>query len=667
MSIRPSIAALAAVVSFSCFAAEESTQLGDIVVTPTRSAQNGNTTSSGLVVITRKDIERSGASHIADVLRARAGVEVIDTFGDGSRTLVGLRGFGENAHSNTLILLDGRRLNNSDIGAPDLNSISLERVDRIEILTGSAGALYGDQAIGGVINIITIKGRKSDFHAELAGGSYERGGLKAGGIYAPGNGASLRLDAAALTTDNYRDNNELKQINATARGAYDWNEGSVFLEYQRNEERLQLPGALLQAEVDADRRQVFTNFSGDYGNTDTDAIRLGAAQRLSPVWALEGEASYRVNDGLFRIGSRFGAATAPFTQDRQILGLTPRATATFDGFGSHPATLTVGTDLYRSDYKLVSSQGPQRNDQEQYDGYAQLTLPLTGSFGTTTAIRYGRVENNLRGGGGFAVFPAGQEIGDDQIAHSVGVFFDPSPGTRVFTRYDHNFRFAKVDEFFGANGFALTPAEAEAAALKLRTQTGNSFEIGADSEIGNLTASLQAYRLYLDNELAFDPSTFSNFNLDETRRDGQLLELRFQALDALGLIASYTHIETDVRGGGFDGKRVPLSAEHVGRLAIDYTPLGIWRLMLEVQATSDRAFSGDFDNSLKPLAGYAVVNVVTELRLARSYLSLRLNNILDKEYSEFGSSATIPPTFSEEPSFFPSPEFNAILRLGINY
>ena len=128
MFIRKSIAALAVAIPFSCFAAEDSQKLDDLVVTPTRSAQNGNTTSSGLIVITRKDIESSASATVTDVLRARAGIEVIDTFGDGSRTLVGLRGFGENAHSNTLVLVDGRRLNNPDIGSPDFNTITLDRV-----------------------------------------------------------------------------------------------------------------------------------------------------------------------------------------------------------------------------------------------------------------------------------------------------------------------------------------------------------------------------------------------------------------------------------------------------------------------------------------------------------------------------------------------------------
>lgn len=658
MSIRHLVAAFAAAVSFSVFATETPQKLDDLVVTPTRSAQSENTTAHGLVVITRQDIQRSGASVIADVLRARAGVEVIDTFGDGSRTLVGLRGFGENAHSNTLILVDGRRLNNPDIGAPDLNSISLDRVARIEILTGSAGALYGDQAVGGVINIITTGERSRGFRAELSGGSYHTGGIRAGIGGAPDASSNFQLDVSGLTRDNYRDNNELKQVNATGRANFTGDNNRAFLEYQRYEERLQTPAALFAAEVAADRRQSAADFKGDFTDTDTDALRLGFGQELGTAWTFDTEASFRHTDGVFRTGFRGSPATSDATQQRRIAGLTPKLRYEFAGPAALPAQLVVGSDLLFSDYRLSTSFGPQQNDQRTADGYLQLNLPITDSVGTTSAFRYGSVRNQLRDGGAFPFFPAGQPIRDDQLAHSFGVHAQVDPALRVFARYDHGFRFAKVDEYFGAG--------AAAAALNLKTQTGNSFETGADWNDGGFSVSAQAYRLYLDKELAFDPTTFSNFNLPETRRDGQLLEARYQLNDAFSVLTSYTHIEATIKSGAFSGKRVPLSAEHVGRLALDYSPLGIWRVLLEMQATDDRVFSGDFDNSLKPLSGYAVLNLVTELRLAGGYANLRLNNILDKEYSEFGSSGFNPfPT--EVPSFFPSPEFNAMLRIGIEY
>lgn len=631
-------------------------------MTPTRSPQVGNITASGLIVITRADIERSGATHIADVLRARAGVEVLDTFGDGSRTLVGLRGFGENAHSNTLVLVDGRRLNNPDIASPDINSVSLDRVERIEIVPGSAGALYGDQAVGGVINIVTIPARKTGARAALSRGSYGRSGIIAEGVYAPDSSWTFSLNAADLSTDNYRDHNELRQINQTGRGEYSWSDGATFLEYQRNEEYLQTPGALFKAEMDANRRQSAVDFLGDFTDTDTDVIRLGLQQQVASNWAAQGEASHRVTDGVFRTSFRGFSVTTDQTQVRRITGLTPRLTGSFAGPGGDPAQLTVGSDVYLSDYRLNTILGPQSNDQKAYDGYAQLTLPLARALGSTAAIRYGSVVNALRDGGGLPTFPAGQEIRDDQWAHAFGIFANIVPALRVFTRYDHSYRFPKVDEYFGAGG--------PGPAVSLRTQTSNSFEAGAEWRQAELSASLMLYRLEIDNEIVFDPTanfgSGANTNLPETRRDGQLLELNYPVLSTLSLSASYTHIEGQVRSGALSGRTIPLSAEHVGRLALNWIPIASWNQFIEVQANSERFFSGDFDNSLRPLPGYAVVNTGARFTRGGFNAKARVNNLLDKKYSEFGVAAFNPfPT--EAPAYFPSPETNFWITLGYEF
>jgi iron complex outermembrane receptor protein len=128
------------------FAEDEDEKLNvteEIIVTATRSEQNIINTPSSIKVISAADIKTSGALHVVDVLRNQGGVQISGLFGDGSRATVSVRGFGGNAQANTLIMVDGRRLNNADLGNPDLNSISINSIERIEILRGSAGVLFG--------------------------------------------------------------------------------------------------------------------------------------------------------------------------------------------------------------------------------------------------------------------------------------------------------------------------------------------------------------------------------------------------------------------------------------------------------------------------------------------------------------------------------------------
>ena len=126
-----------------------------IIVTPTRTAQTENKSSATVYVLSREEIEKSGARTTSDLLRGIPGIQIDDLFGNGTETNISVRGFSSTANANTLVLVNGRRLNHSDTSSPDLHHIFPKDIERIEVLVGSAGSLYGDQAVGGVINIIT--------------------------------------------------------------------------------------------------------------------------------------------------------------------------------------------------------------------------------------------------------------------------------------------------------------------------------------------------------------------------------------------------------------------------------------------------------------------------------------------------------------------------------
>ncbi|MEK6806043.1 MAG: TonB-dependent receptor [Pseudomonadota bacterium] len=652
VSIKPAVTTQAAA------ARPAVANVGTIVVTATRSAQSDNTTAASLIVINRAEIERSGASHIVEVLRARAGIEVTDTFGDGSRTLVGLRGFGENAHSNSLVLVDGRRMNNPDIGAPDLNSLPLNTIERIEIMQGSAGALYGDQAVGGVINIVTRVPNQSGGAIELNTGSYGRAGVRAQGTYVANSALRFRAHFDGRRTDNYRAHNKLDQFVVGGRGDYDWTDGAGFLEFQFDDERLQAPGALLQAELDANRRQSREFHRNDFLSTNTHVVRGGLRQSFAPRWAVEGETSHRVTDGVFRLSFRPTAEVVDASQKRRALGITPKVVGLFDIGSVRGIQLTAGTDINLSDYRLVSRFGPQSNDQQSYDAFAQAVVPVLPTVGLTAGLRYGEVHNDLQDGGAFAIFPAGQRLTDEKVAHSLGAYWYALPELKLFARHDHSFRFPKVDEFFGTFAAAL--------AVNLKTQTGDSYETGAEYRAGGLHASVLLYRLELYDEIVFDPNTFININIARTTRDGQLLELRYPLLDTLSVAGSYAHIDARAKQGTLNNRVIPLAAEHVGRVSVEWSPTAAWNQFVEVQTTGERFFSGDFDNSLRPLPSYTVVNLGGVYRCQGWRAQARVNNVLNEEYSEFGAS-TFDAFFTEVPSFQPSPEINFQVTLGYEF
>lgn len=636
--------------------AQETQTLEPIVVTATRSAQKENRLPAAVTVITREDIERSGATHVVDVLRGSGLAQVSDFFGDGSRTQIDLRGLGDGAHSSTLILVDGRRLNNPDISAPDLNSIALKDIERIEILNGSAGALYGDQAVGGVINIITRSAQKSGSELTTSVGSFGALGARAQWTQAADSGA-LRLSAESRDRDNYRDHNRLRYRNVFGYGETRIGETRVFAEAGYVDEQLDTPGALFAAEVAQDRRQSTANFANDFSDTRTRTGRIGASLPIRPDWTLDAEASHRRSDGTFRLAfACCGPSTQDSSQDREINAINPRLVGRFATAGGE-AALTVGADVQTARYQLISPLGTQRNQQDVRDIYAQLVLPLSSRLETTLGARAGRVQNEVFDGFTF-VTPT--RFHDSQQASQIGFALNVSDALRLFARHDGSFRYAKVDEFTNAGapaGSNLNP---------LRTQTGDSYEVGSEWAAGLWTAHVNVYRLDLDDELAFDPSSFSNINLGATRRDGQTLSLAWQALPSLRLGLAYRHVDAQVKAGSFAGNTVPLVAQDSGQLSADLRLPAHFTARVEWLGVGARTFSGDFDNTLPALAGHGVINTVLVRKYGAWQSSLRINNLLNQKYSEYGVSA-LDGSFSEAAAFFPSPGVNASFEVGYRF
>jgi hypothetical protein len=106
-------------------------------------------------VITEAEIKKSNAKSIPDLLRTEEGILVRNLLGNGKNAQVDLRGYGESAPYNTLVLIDGRRVNSIDLSGVDWTQIPIDSIARIEIVRGTGSVMYGDNAVGGVINIIT--------------------------------------------------------------------------------------------------------------------------------------------------------------------------------------------------------------------------------------------------------------------------------------------------------------------------------------------------------------------------------------------------------------------------------------------------------------------------------------------------------------------------------
>jgi len=623
-----------------------------------RSKQNEVVVPARIEVITRQEIEEGGAAHISDVLRGRGTIQITDTFGDGSRSSIGMRGFGDTDNANTLVLVDGRRLNNMDIAGPDLNSVSLKDIERIEIIHGSATVLYGDQAAGGVINIITRKASHAAASIELGMGSYGGNRILAQAAQPLTDRLSVRISGERRETDGYRDHNELDYENLFGLMEYRHDQGRLFSEIQTTDESLHTPGALYIAEAEINRRSARPEYLSDYIDTKTEVFRAGISQRLTPEWRFEGEWTYRESDGEFLQSARNAPETIPATQRRRVNSLNPRLIGSFP-LSEGTLIATLGYDYDDARYRLNSRFGIQNNDQQVSSWYGQVIIPLNDKLRTTLGARHSRVENEVRDD---FTFPEGQDINDDLTAHELGIEYRPDNHWRLYARRADNFRFAKVDEY-------LSPMFGTTTIID--NQTGRSLEAGVEYIKDSWQMSLQVYEMDLDNEIIFDPVNFANINLDKTQREGMSLDVQYQLSRATDLEFGLNVVDASVTSGAFSGNNVPMVADYTSRLGIRHQFGPHWSLYGEVQSISDRPYSGDFNNQLNELDGYRVANVNVKYQRKNWRVDFRVNNLFDEEYADFGALNNeflfVPPFIASFESIQPSPERNFWLSVRYDF
>ena len=627
------------------------TTLPPILVSATRSEREEILIPASITVITRQEIDKYQTRKLSEILQFRGGIQLDDPSGNGESATIDMRGFGPTAGSNTLILVDGRRLNNSsDASSPDLNSIDPSNIERIEIIQGSAGTLFGNQAVGGMINIVTRKPQA--FEARLMGGVGDYAGYRIRGEIGDrlSEGLSYRLSAHQSENDNYRDNSETDRKGLNLRTDLAYAGGNLFFEYQYLDDYQALPGSLFADELTVDRQQSIDVYAGDFSHTYTHVGRLGLSQDLTRHWTFEGEMTCRDNQRDFQSSFR-GFPGAEATQDRRVGSLNPRFLGAYS-LAAGELLITTGADFEQTDYELRTSFGPQLLDQEIQAYYAQVVLPISPRWSATTGIRHAKIENTISN----ELDPA-EQLDDEVTVGSLGTVFKPTPEWRLFLRADQNYRFATVDEHTNV---------VHGQPVGIRNQTGTSYETGIAWSRAAALAKLVVYRLDLQDEISFDASSYSNTNLDQTRRQGAILEAQWPLTPQLLIGGSFTYTDPKITDGEFEGKRIPLASARTARLFTDWDMDANWSLLTEALYASERVLGGDFTNRFEPMDGYTRLNTSLSFDQAPWRLSLKINNLLDEKYNGSGAVG-YDETFTLRDAYFPASGRNAWLSMEYRF
>lgn len=609
---------------------------GEVVVTASRfpEAERG----PALTVIDRRRIEESTAQTIVELLSQEAGIHVRDSQGSPDWS-IDLRGFGQTGDQNTLVLVDGVRFSEIDTTPAKWSGIPLAAVERIEVLRGNRAVLYGNGATAGVVNIITRKAAAGAVQGDLLarGGSW---GAMEGqfALNLGGEMAGLSLAGGALDTDNYRDNNELRQYSLIADLRNLQGPHLVYLKLATEKQDLRNPGQLTPEQAAQDRRQTLTPF--DYSNRSGGRADLGGNFDLG-FGELAGNLSYRrkKSDALvFDFGSTVGIET-------EYYGFLPRLRLPWSVGGS-TQSLVVGADFEKADYdrNVSGSFFASQTSAEQETAAAYLLNRSQFSTGTSLILgaRSQRVHTTVNDP---FLAPVDQKFTVNAWEATLEQRF--APAWTAHARTSQGFRVAGVEE----TPFTTGP---------LAPQKSHDVELGLAWTEGPNRVALNGFRINLDNEISFNPLIpffGDNANLAPTRRQGMELEASGRVLPDLDLYATLTWTDAEFRSGiygGVDvaGKRVPLVPRWQASAG------GAWRITPATLLSAsflyldEQVLNNDFANALPQRIGaYATLDLKLSHAMGSWVLAAEARNALDREYFTYGGVNTFG-----EVKVFPAPE-----------
>jgi iron complex outermembrane receptor protein len=620
-------------------------ELDEIVVTATRIEEPIQNIPRNVTVITSEDIEQSPSNNIVDLLARESGVNLRSLFGTDKQAVVDIRGMGDTSVSNVVVMVDGIRLNPPDLAGPDFSSIPLDQIERIEIVRGAGSVIYGDGAVGGVINIITKRGEEEpEARVYTSYGSFDSFDGRAsyrGRI----SDLSFTMNGDYYNSDGYRDNSSFRKKDIATKIGYDWGDYiTLTLTGSHHEDRYGLPGPVSKEDVDSRERRILTDRPDDCGET-SDRRMVGGVEIVLGHWGnITASRGYRFRDNSYIIGyspliprddqtdeidEDTRSLTLGYNKDYEVLGLSHR--------------FQCGIDHYETEYvREELSRGQRKNSEVEnvglfFNNHWSLTDDLLWEWGYRYNEYQGRFRTDIR-----RSFDGGRRWVNGDITekkwirnvYDVGLVYTFRPKTTFFASYAVSFRVPNVDEFARADD-------------SLQPQKGQHVELGGRSRIGELAEfAVTLFHTGIENEIYFgeDPVTGESFNRnydEKTIRHGVETDAKIYPTDSIYLWGNYCYTEAK-----FEVKEtyIPLVPKHKASIGVEWNIFEPLVLSLTLTWVGSRFDGNDENNNrYERLDAYEVL----DCKLTYKYDGLKIfagvNNILDELYSTTAYSESYYP------------------------
>ena len=573
--------------------AAEAVDLKDMVVTASRTPQTRESTIGDVTVIDAEEMQRAGQSTLVEVLSRQAGIEMSSSGGAGTVSGIFIRG--TNA-SHVVVLIDGMRVDSATLGSTAFENLPIGQIDRIEILRGPASTLYGQDAIGGVIQIFTKKGNGAPkVNASLGYGSYNTKRADAGVNGSLGD-TRFALNVSSLDTNSF-------SAIDTKNKDYDDKDAYRNLAFSGNVSHQIEAGHELGLQfLHSDGRVHFDNpFNGSNFDSKADSKQYSFAvfsnNQFTDFWL----SKVRIGEGAdeSRTFDQFSVNHGDLFKTRQF------QLSWQNDFKLPVGTLTLLYDNLNQ--KVKSNTTDYTVKERDNDGFVASYLINADAHSLQISARH---DNNTQFG--------------SHNTGSLGYGYKFNPNWRVTASVGTAFKAPTFNDlyypFFGNPN--LSPEKSRNVEASLRYQADNT------------SASATIFHHKIRDLIGYDDA-FNVMNVNKARING----LSLSANQQLGDLHLGGSVDIQSPEDEKTGKLLVRRANRHASLNASYT-LGDWRFGAETIASSLRY--NNASNTAK-LSGYALINATVNYQFAKDWsVQARANNILDKEYAlalDFGGEA----------------------------
>ncbi len=620
--------AMLAALFISTVAFAETINTDPIIVTTTRFTDHEARIPVSISVITQKDIESIPAVNIPDLLGTLTGIGVTPYYGnEGLDASIDMRGFGDGGASNSLILLDGQRLNTIDSSSIQWSTVPMRAIERIEVIRGAGSVLFGDRATGGVVNLITNKSGQPHANVTATLGSYDYRSVD-GALTSGGELGYLSAFLHASASSGWRDNAQSNQLSLSGRGALNLPQsGEAFVDYAAYRNDYGLPGSI--------RSQMFRDHPkrartpDDTQEKEGYRLRPGVALTLSDTLDLNAELAFAGEDQY----SDNVSFASKLDRNVRTVSLTPRLRWRH-GLGALQSETTTGLDYYHGEVTSDSSAyAAQSARQISRAIYLQNTTALNEHWSVTLGGRSQSMQQQAHQDAYPPYFmPAfSGSSSRTRSIYDLGVHYETDTWS-VYGKTGTSSRFANTDELFGWDNVNYVPVFGG----DVRPQHARNNEIGGYLHTSTVNGQISLYCMEVKDEIGYDGNSGANVNFDPTRHQGAEMDLAWHIDRHWSARLAYTYTDARFRSGPYDGKQLPMVAANKATTQLGWNSHALGNYTAQVNYVDRRHVSGDYLNVRRELPAHVTVDLRAAWDFKPFQVSFTALNLLDKRYATWG-------------------------------